>query len=164
MATFGFPELLGKHSMLIKAYSESHRRYHTLEHISACFEHLNSVEAQAVYPHEIELALWFHDAVYQIFSSKNEEDSAELAASFLADNGASNGCIKRIKHLILLTKDHQAPQGTDAKLMLDIDLSILGSSVEVYEQFERNVREEYRRIPSFIFRPNRKKIGAVPDV
>ena len=158
MAKFGFAELLDTHSMLTAAYNEPHRRYHTLEHIGACFRHLSSVERHADHPHEIELALWFHDVVYKIFSSTNEEDSAELAGSFLAVNAANADCIERIKHLVLITKDHSAPQTLDAKLMLDIDLSILGSPPEEYEKFEKGVREEYRRIPGFIFRPNRKKI------
>ncbi len=158
MAEFGFAENLDTHSKLITAYNEPHRKYHTLEHINACFEHLSSVDLQADHAHEIELALWFHDAVYKILSSTNEADSAQLACSFLIENNAHAECIERIGDLILITKDHAAPKTKDAKLMLDIDLSILGSAPAIYAQFEKNVREEYRHVPGFIFRPKRKKI------
>ena len=42
--------------------------------------------------------------------------------------------------------------------MLDIDLSILGAQKQIYDQFEKNVRKEYKRIPSFTFRKKRKEI------
>jgi len=42
--------------------------------------------------------------------------------------------------------------------MLDIDLSILGTPTEVYDEFEVNVRKEYKRVPRFIFRKKRKEI------
>ena len=42
--------------------------------------------------------------------------------------------------------------------MLDIDLSILGESPEIYLQFEKAVRKEYRHVPYFLFRKRRKEI------
>jgi len=35
---------------------------------------------------------------------------------------------------------------------------ILGASTKIYQQFEANVRKEYKRVPSFIFRKKRKEI------
>jgi len=158
MAQFDLPELFETHTILTSAYCEKHRRYHTLDHINACFGHLDSVEMLANYPHEIELALWFHDAVYEIFSGSNEEDSAELAKTFLIRNEVCAQSVERVYNLIALTKGHAAPETIDAKLMLDIDLSILGAEAGVYAQFEKDVREEYNRVPSFIFRTKRKEI------
>lgn len=73
---------------LVAAYAESCRAYHTDEHIQACLSHLDRVEGQALRPEEIELALWFHDAVYKPLSSSNEEDSAQWASKFLSRSGA----------------------------------------------------------------------------
>ena len=143
---------------LISCYGEKHRAYHTLEHIEACFRHFETVRQDARYPHEIELALWFHDVIYKPFSASNEEDSAELAKSFLSENKVAPDIIDRVYELIILTKDHAAPQTQDAKLMLDIDLSILGSAPQIYAQFEKDVRKEYRLVPTFIFKSKRKDI------
>lgn len=158
MKAFGFPENEITYDNLISAYSEKHRAYHTLEHIEACFRHLDNVAEQAQNSHEIELALWFHDAVYKPFSKTNEEDSAEMAVAFLTQNNAAQDVIARVFNLIMITKEHHTPKTSDCKLMLDIDLSILGSKSSIYAQFEKNVRREYKRVPSFIFNKKRKEI------
>ena len=158
MQKFGLPENNETYHQLVKAYSEDHRAYHTLEHISACFEHLENVATHAEYPHEIKLALWFHDVIYNPFSGSNEEDSAELAKLFLSQNSVSQDIIQRVYDLIILTKEHVSPSSCDGKLMLDIDLSILGASEPIYAQFEKDVRKEYKRVPFFIFKKKRKEI------
>lgn len=158
MTAFDLPDNEATFQTLVAAYSERHRAYHTLEHIEACFRHLDAVQAEVESPHEIELALWFHDVIYAPFSKTNEEDSADLARSFFSGNGVDADIIDRVYDLIILTKDHQAPQSPDGEWMLDIDLSILGAERGVYEQFEENVRKEYKRVPSFIFKKKRKDI------
>lgn len=72
------------YSSLESAYSEPHRHYHTGAHIDDCLEQLDSAPHIANFPEEVELALWFHDAVYKPLSSKNELKSAEWARTFLA--------------------------------------------------------------------------------
>jgi len=158
MGTYGLPENEKTYQKLIAAYSEKHRAYHSLEHIDACFRHLDSIDSATDRPHEIELALWFHDVIYAPFSKTNEEDSAELAREFLSQNAVDTKVINRVYNLIVLTKGHMAPDSPDGEFMLDIDLSILGYEKHVYEQFEKDVRKEYKRVPSFIFKKKRKEI------
>ena len=158
MEAYGLPKNEETYQKLITAYSEKHRAYHTLEHIDSCFRHLDSVHSKTDRPHEVELALWFHDVIYAPFSKTNEEDSAELARSFLLHNKIDPEVIDRVYDLIILTKDHMAPDSRDGEIMLDVDLSILGSAKHVYEQFEKDVRKEYKRVPSFIFKKKRREI------
>ena len=143
---------------LIEAHAENHRAYHTLVHIAACLRHLDKVRDQLKRPDEVEMALWFHDAVYEPFSTTNEEDSAEWAADWLQDRGAAKPVFTRVADHILDTKSHEAPAGVDGQFMLDIDLSILGTRPDVYDEFELNIRREYKRVPGFIFRKKRKEI------
>jgi len=143
---------------LIKAHAEPHRAYHTLDHIEACLTHLDRVRSETTAPEEIEMALWFHDAVYQPFSSTNEEDSASWCAQWLQSSSVEQSIIDRIRQYILDTKSHDTPLTQDGCYMLDIDLSILGTPQSVYDQFEQDVRREYRRVPSFIFCKKRKAI------
>ena len=143
---------------LIEAHAQKHRAYHTLDHIAACLRHLDNVRDKLEKPDEVEMALWFHDAVYEPFSSTNEEDSAEWAADWLQERGAAKSVIARIADHILDTKSHDTPVSLDGKFMLDIDLSILGTPPEVYDEFELNIRREYKRVPGFIFRKKRKAI------
>lgn len=158
MERFGFPASVDTYEALIKAYSEKHRAYHTLEHIEACLRHLSDVKEFTDAHQEIALALWFHDAIYKPLSGINEEVSADWAKEFLLSVGADTDIINRIYNLIILTKEHVAPETNDAKIMLDIDLSILGTSPHIYAQFEKDVRFEYKRVPSFIFKKKRKEI------
>lgn len=143
---------------LVSAHAQPHRAYHTLDHVAACLRHLDTVRVQTDRADEIEMALWFHDAIYAPFSATNEDDSAEWAAGWLQDKGLNRAAIDRIAKHILDTKSHETPASLDGRFMLDIDLSILGTPVQIYDQFEKDVRREYRRVPRFIFRKKRKTI------
>lgn len=152
-------EVDGKtYNELIAAHAQPHRAYHTLDHIAACLRHLDIVQHNLRNPEEVEMALWFHDAVYDPFSASNEEDSAEWAADWLQDRGAAKPVFIRIADHILATKSHHTPESLDGQYMLDIDLSILGTSPAIYDEFEVNIRREYKRVPAFIFRKKRKAI------
>jgi len=158
MESYGLSNNEEMYEKLITAYSEKHRAYHTLEHIDACFRHLDSIHPATDYSHEIELALWFHDVIYAPFSKTNEEDSADLARSFLLQNKIKPDIIDRVYDLIVLTKNHNTPNSIDGEFMLDIDLSILGSEKHIYEQFEKDIRGEYKNVPLFIFKKKRREI------
>jgi len=146
------------YNALINAHAQPHRAYHTLDHIAACLRHLDVVRDQTDRPEEIEMALWFHDAIYEPFSATNEEDSAQWAADWLQDRGLDKSATTRIADHILDTKSHETPASLDGRFMLDIDLSILGTTVPIYDQFEIDVQREYKRVPRFIFRKKRKAI------
>ena len=53
------------YSTLAAAYSENHLHYHDTSHITSSLQLLDDVSSMADKPAEIELALWFHDAVYK---------------------------------------------------------------------------------------------------
>lgn len=160
MQNFGIADNIDTYQSLLDAYSQKHRRYHTGEHISATLRHLDAVADLADHTFEIEVALWFHDAIYKPFSAKNELDSADWAAKFLSNNGVSPDRISRVHRLIMATVHTAEIQSGDQQLMVDIDLSILGVPSAVYAQFEKNVRYEYRLVPYFLYKKKRKEILA----
>ena len=51
---------------------------HTLQHISECLSHFEQVQDLLEDARAVELALWFHDAVYNPKASDNEACSATL--------------------------------------------------------------------------------------
>jgi predicted metal-dependent HD superfamily phosphohydrolase len=158
MSSLGLPPEEESYAALLAAYSEKHRHYHTVEHIDHCLHELDSEIALANEPAEVELALWFHDAVYDPYRSDNEQKSADLACSLLQRHRMDPKRIARVRAHILATR-HEAPATTpDSQLVVDIDLSILGTPDAVYSRFEENVREEYRWVPSMIFRRKRAEI------
>jgi predicted metal-dependent HD superfamily phosphohydrolase len=107
-------------------------------------------------PVAIELALWYHDAVYDPLASDNEERSAALAAAEL--EGLVPAVAPSVTTLILATKHQAVPTSSDAQYMVDIDLAVLGAPVEAFERYEAGVRREYRRVPRLLFNRSRRQI------
>lgn len=134
---------------LLKArYAEPHRRYHTLEHVEHCLREFDPRQARE--PEAVELAIWFHDAVYDTRRSDNEERSAELLLSLLPE-------ATRAGELVLATKHHGASTPDEA-LLVDVDLAILGQPEERFDLYERQIREEYGWVPEDVFRAKRAGI------
>lgn len=94
---------------LVACYSEPHRKYHTMQHLNECFAHLESVRSVAERPAEVELALWFHDAIYRTTKKDNEEHSAEWARDSALAGGLSNDRAARIFGLAMVTKHNAIP-------------------------------------------------------
>jgi predicted metal-dependent HD superfamily phosphohydrolase len=143
---------------LIAAYEEPQRQYHTLQHLNECFTLFEPNRHLAKYPAEVEIALWFHDAVYDIKAQDNEARSANWAAEELAAAQVSQESIERVKQLIMATCHSALPEGQDQQLLVDIDLSILGSSRHRFIEYETQVRGEYQWVPGFLFRKKRRGI------
>lgn len=158
MDAWGFGKEQATFDGLVAAYSEKGRYYHTADHISSCLRHLDAFFSELDCPREVELALWFHDAIYNPFSNCNERDSADWAASFLLEQGASPETADRVHRLIMVTEHNAPTQTNDETTLVDIDLSILGAEPRVYEVFEQNIRKEYKHVPSFIYRKKRAAI------
>ena len=158
MRAWGFGPNGKTYRELVAAYSQKHRHYHTGAHIDDCLGHLPSVAKIADNEHEIELALWFHDAIYKPLSANNERHSADWACNFLRTNGAVRDARDRVQRLIMVT-EHDAPTETrDESILVDIDLSILGAEPAVYDRFEAAVRKEYKVVPEFLYRGKRAEI------
>ena len=143
---------------LRRAWGGMGRHYHTLSHLDACLRELDGARNLALRPAEVELALWFHDAVYRSWRRDNEARSAELAADIL--RGASIETVERVRQLILATLHDDAGFSGDTALVIDIDLSILGAPPEIYSRFESAIRREYWWVPRARYVAGRSKILA----
>lgn len=145
---------------LAAAYAEPARVYHTAEHICDCLAQLDLSRHMAQRPDEVEAAIWFHDAVYLPGASDNEACSARLVRTTLADARAPVEVAHRIAELVLATQHLAIPGEPDAALLCDIDLSILGRTHEVFDEFERRIRQEYAWVPAPVYRGARAEILA----
>ncbi len=158
-AGVGLPHLPGAvFEELVTRYREPHRAYHTLKHLEECFALLDELRPLAKAPAVIELALWYHDAVYRPRRSDNEEASAELARRDLEVAGAEAPLIEAVTAMILATT-HRAPPSTgDTEILIDIDLGILGAEASRFAEYERQIRKEYSWVPEFLFRSKRAEV------
>ncbi len=143
---------------LIARYSEPQRAYHTLQHLDECFAQLSPASSLAEHLAEVQLALWFHDAIYDSRAQDNEERSARLASESLLAAGGGADCAARVHALILATRHDAAPEGADARLLVDVDLSILGAADERFAEYERQIRAEYAWVPEPDYRRGRARV------
>jgi predicted metal-dependent HD superfamily phosphohydrolase len=139
-------------------YAEPTRKYHTLQHLGECLDLFESVMYLATHPAEIEMALWFHDAIYNTASHDNEAQSAQWARAELSKAGVLPEKIDRIQSLIMATCHTVLPITIDECLLVDIDLAILGSSAERFAEYEQQIRAEYNFVPQPIFNQKRQEI------
>lgn len=148
----------GLKAQILACYSEPHRHYHTLQHLNECLAQLEQYRKLAEYPEEVEIALWFHDAVYDTHRQDNEARSAAWAALELAKAGVSTERIERVNELIMASCYHALPEGSDQKLLVDIDLAILGAEKPRFMEYESQVRKEYFWVPEELFCEKRGEI------
>ncbi len=149
---------------LLKArYGEPARHYHSWDHIEALLRHYRRWEVHFHRPEPVLWALYWHDAIYDPQAKDNEEQSAvllerEARGHLPADDIAFAATIIRA------TAAHKVPDGlghedaADTALFLDLDLSILGAPVPVYDRYETDIRKEYAFVPEAAFRAGRGAI------
>jgi len=158
-----------------QAYSEPHRAYHTLEHLSDMFAHHAAVAERLHYPLTVRRAIWFHDYVYRTEAEhypRNETASAAAMTSLLqaacpaltaqTENGLP--CAELAGAMILATKHHRPALGgfdqhpeaiADCCVLLDLDLAILAQSRERVMAFDDGVRLEFSRYADEVFAAGR---------
>ncbi|MFP4550399.1 MAG: hypothetical protein ACLFNT_06310 [Spirochaetales bacterium] len=152
--------------VLDAAYNEPHRAYHTWEHIAEMLALFDECENAVEAGHELAVAIYYHDAVYDPAAGDNEEQSAALCRAHLEAVDVELGRRERIAQLVLATKhlgriDAERPDNDQLEaVLLDIDLGILGSPRERYERYTRQVREEYRHLTDRAFLEGRRRVVA----
>ena len=138
-------------------YSEPHRRYHTAAHIEHCLRQFDLAADRMDEPDAVEMALWFHDAIYDIPGPENELRSAELFAARAGGRGSEQFRAK-VHRLIMATCHLDPPPATlDESFMVDIDLSSFGLPWEEFLRDSRAVRAELPHLTDAEFYPRQKK-------
>ncbi len=143
---------------LLAAYAQAPRAYHTLQHLAECLACLASCRHELRYPAEVEMALWFHDAVYDVYAQDNEARSAAWARQALAAAGVTEEALARIQALIMATCHSALPEPGDQQWLVDIDLAILGAEPARFAEYEAQIRDEYAWVPALVFAQKRAQI------
>lgn len=136
-------------------YREPHRRYHTVAHIEHCLQQFDLAADRMDEPDSVEMALWFHDAVYDIPGEENELRSAELFAARAAGRGAEQ-FRSEVYRLIMATKHREPPATLDESFIIDIDLSSFGLPWDEFLRDNQAVRAELRHVPDAEFQRRQK--------
>jgi predicted metal-dependent HD superfamily phosphohydrolase len=143
---------------LRRRHEEPHRKYHTLQHLGECLALAGRDGILAEHPAEVVIALWFHDAVYDLHRHDNEAASAAWARDALREAGVRPEIAGRVHALVVATRHDAEPPPGDARLVVDIDLAILGAESARFDEYELQIRDEYAHVPPDIFRAKRRAI------
>lgn len=137
---------------LVKRYSEPHRHYHNLEHISMLFATAASHGIRLSVPQV--LAIWYHDSIYDPTTKDNEEKSNEL---FLTHHGDTliKDYTTRASNIIIDTKFHRS-ENSESHTVLDLDLCGFGYDWETFQYTTSLIRKEYAHLPDDVWKVNRK--------
>lgn len=140
---------------LKELYSEPQRKYHNVNHIHHCLEQFEYVRHLPNDSEAVEMAIWFHDAVYDPRSSNNEIRSAKFALNVLRLGKLHDSFNMKVSALIMHTRHLRPPRDIDAQILVDIDLSSLGKPWEEFVLDSYLIRLERRHIPEKDFHIDR---------
>lgn len=152
-------KIVSYYEKLYQLYNEPNRHYHNLVHI---FNFLKLFDAFANQIHSkvlFEIAIWYHDVIYQVKKKDNELQSALLAEELFKEYLDTEEQ-EFINHLIMSTENH-APRipHEDVYLFLDFDLAVLATEHEMYEWYSESIWKEYKvAYPWLLYKIGRKKV------
>jgi len=142
---------------LLARWSETHRKHHTVTHLHEMLDAIGLLAESGIeFDREaVELAAWFHDAIYEIGRDDNEDRSAALARELLESSPIRD----EVARLVLVTKTHKVgDDDVNGAVLSDADLSVLGSGALRYRAYAASVREEYADVPNDVFKTARAQV------
>ncbi len=133
---------------LTAAYGADGRFYHNLNHIRHALDIAEQLRDVAADFTAVQLAVWFHDVVYDPRRSDNEAQSAAYAEKVLRPLGVPDETLAKLSNLILATKSHEASKpDPNIFVVLDADLAILSAPPAQYDAYAQAIRQEYSFVP-----------------
>jgi pantetheine-phosphate adenylyltransferase len=137
--------------------------YHNGTHILSLLKEFEISKHLLSDPLSVEIAIWNHDSIQDLDKGKwertNEEASAVLAYDLLLDNKMPKEFANKVYDMILKTNHKNIEiEDNDTNYFLDIDLSIFGKEIELFDKYEKGIRFEYNHVSENIFKDKRKQI------
>jgi predicted metal-dependent HD superfamily phosphohydrolase len=145
-----------KFGEICTGYAGPTRFYHTLDHVLAVLDTVESLTSHTKNVNAVKLAAWLHDVIYDSKASDNEDRSADYAERLCEELVIPEG--QWVAALIRKTKTHDAGDDVDAQVLLDADLAILGASELDYQAYTERIRREYAWVPEPVYRKGRRQV------
>lgn len=155
---FGVKAPHALYARVFEAWVSPHRRYHGRRHLQEGLNLILRWTTGKPWPAKVALAWFMHDVVYDPQRHDNEERSAMLSHEGLVAAGIPVGVVESVDELILVTRHSAVPATDDEKLLVDVDLAILGAHPLRYREYTQQVRDEYAHVPDAMFFPARLKV------
>ena len=146
-------------------YTESHRAYHTWEHVAGLLEKLSEFSDLSTRSDIIAVSVFWHDVVYRTQNQdgsprpdyENVRDSGELFRQYTLLNKSDSDAVH---DLIMATANHLQARAEkhyyagfagDLDLFLDLDLSSLAAPWEEFVEALARIRSEFSWAPEIVF-------------
>ena len=144
---------------LEKAYCSPSRHYHNFSHLDNMYHYLDRQTMDENEKSIIEWVIWWHDYVYISTQNDNEQRSADAFKKYFKEinHDLSIMEIATIREMILATKTHNNVNDHNTSLLLDLDLSILGTDKIHYLKYTEEIRKEYNSYSDKEYTLGRKK-------
>lgn len=136
-------------------YSEPGRHYHTPKHIEHCLAQFDVSALEMEDADAVEMAIWFHDLIFEPNADDNEIRSARRFIE-LANDSMNAEFKARVYDLIMATAPPRIPTTIDQKFMLDIDLSSFGLPWDDMLRDSMAVRQESPQLSDAEFFPGQR--------
>jgi len=141
---------------LLSMWNESHRAYHTLNHLNDVIDQIN--ENKSKYSEKeyekLMLTALFHDCVYNPMSNDNEEKSAKFFIECCLDK--SNSDVLEVKQMILDTKTHKSTTNLSESFN-NYDMCIVERDFDQLLEWENVIAEEYKGYDTVVYKNGRLK-------
>ena len=126
-------------------YGEPTRYYHTRRHIQYCLDVYDDAAQEMGSDDAVEMAVWFHDVIYEIGAQDNEARSVQWFRD-RASPGMHPEFVDDVCRLIMATLHKEAPGDLQGQFVVDIDLAGLGQDWDEFFTDTRNIRKEMQAI------------------
>ena len=143
-----FSILSGRLAGLRRRYAEPHRAYHDQAHVNALLSGLADEGLQVGNMAAVELAIWYHDAIYHPSATDNEARSANLLVAEMYQLACPT-VVRAAERMVRATAGHDLPPDfpdawrDDTATFLDLDMAVLGAEPADYDVYEAGIAAEY---------------------
>lgn len=144
---------------LAERYGEPHRLYHDLRHLHDVLTAVDELADEAADAEAVRWAAWYHDAIYDVHATDNEERSAKLAEAELSAYRLPADVVREVVRLVRLTATHDpARDDRNGAVLCDADLAVLASEAEHYAAYAADVRAEHAHLDEAAFAIGRARV------
>jgi len=144
---------------LLAAYAEPSRGHHGTRHLAEVLARLDELAAAGARFDRVpvQLAAWFHDAVYD-----GERDAEERSATWAEEAlpaYVDAATVAEVARLVRLTEHHRPePEDANGCALSDADLWILAADHDRYDAYVAAVRSEYAHLDDDVFAAGRAEV------
>ena len=143
----GLSEVLRAYGRLVARHREKARVFHTMYRVASCLREFDRSRVHIQRPIDVEMAIFYRHAVYDVRRVNNIEHSAKhfefIAKNILGINDTD--FIGRVSRLIRVTNHVgcELPSTNDEQYFHDICCAVLGTEPQVYDASTLALRKEY---------------------